>query len=91
VQAEIAVRAAPADDGRRALIWCVPVLVAVVLGSFTVAGGPGEYLVGLTFAFGTTTVALVGTVIAVRAPGNRIGAWLLVASTLITASLVMGS
>lgn len=51
------------------------------------AMNPGELVVGLAFGVGTGTVALVGAVLADRAPDNRIGAWLLAASILITISV----
>ena len=88
VQADVAARAVPAGVARRAAIWGAPVLVLAVFAALTTTD-PGELLVGVAFAVGTTTIALVGAVLADRAPANRIGAWLLLASILITASVAL--
>ena len=70
------------------MIWGTPILIAAVFAALT-ALDPSELVAGLAFAVGTTTIAVVGGVLADRAPGNRIGAWLLMASILITASVAL--
>jgi hypothetical protein len=72
------------------VIWGAPVLVVLVFAALT-AANPAGLVVGVAFGTGTATLALVGAVLAERAPDNRIGAWLLVASVLITASVALES
>ena len=88
MQAEIAVRAAPSVAARRAVVWGAPILVVLVFAVLT-AANPDELLVGLAYGVGTATVALIGAVLAGRAPGNRIGPWLLVGAMLMTLGVVL--
>jgi len=87
---------------RRAVIWGVPVLVALVFVVSTIQAASANVVLtaqeasanvvfGVVMATVVTILALVGAVLTDRAPTSRIGAWLLVASILITAGLALAS
>jgi len=96
VQAEVASRAATSGSARRAVIWAVPSLVIVaflpLLGVVALTDkDPADIVFDVATGTALTILALVGAVLADRAPANRIGAWLLVVVILLTAGVALGS
>lgn len=94
MKTEVAARPASSGATRRAVIWGVPVLVVLVFVVLTVQAASADVVFadvvfGVVMATVVTILALVGAVLTDRAPANRIGAWLLVASILLTTGLAL--